>query len=103
MEMVTLWVLRHDETTITQVTDDGDHQNSEEIHYGAGLPCQPVLMASETRTLGSPSQQQSESAVTECRTKFGTFPECPLCGSELHPEHAHFKCRGCGWRDSCCD
>jgi len=38
-----------------------------------------------------------------CRTRFGTFPECPLCGGALAPEHAHFKCRGCGWRDSCCD
>ena len=35
--------------------------------------------------------------------RFGVFPECPLCGGELHPEHAHFKCGGCGWRDSCCD
>jgi len=35
--------------------------------------------------------------------RFGTFPECPLCGGALHPEHAHFKCRSCGWRDSCCD
>jgi len=38
-----------------------------------------------------------------CRTRFGTFSECPLCGAELAPEHAHFKCRACGWRDSCCD
>jgi hypothetical protein len=32
----------------------------------------------------------------------GTFPGCPLCGGELRPEHAHFRC-ACGWRDSCCD
>jgi hypothetical protein len=39
-----------------------------------------------------------------CRNpRFGTFPECPLCGGALHPEHAHFKCGSCGWRDSCCD
>ena len=38
-----------------------------------------------------------------CRTRFGTFAECPLCSGELTPEHAHFKCRTCGWRDSCCD
>jgi hypothetical protein len=35
--------------------------------------------------------------------RFGVFPECPLCGGGLHPEHAHFKCGSCGWRDSCCD
>ena len=38
-----------------------------------------------------------------CRARYGTFPECPLCGTGLIPEHAHFKCTGCGWRDSCCD
>ncbi|MGD9995945.1 MAG: hypothetical protein AB7L17_12250 [Ilumatobacteraceae bacterium] len=36
-------------------------------------------------------------------TPYGVFTECPLCGGRLHPEHAHFKCRSCGWRDSCCD
>ncbi|MGA1074576.1 MAG: hypothetical protein ACO307_05495 [Ilumatobacteraceae bacterium] len=38
-----------------------------------------------------------------CRSIHGTYPECPLCGADLFPEHAHFKCSGCGWRDSCCD
>ena len=38
-----------------------------------------------------------------CRSVLGTYPECPMCGSDLFPEHAHFKCSGCGWRDSCCD
>jgi len=34
---------------------------------------------------------------------FGTFDECPMCGAAMAPEHAHFRCVGCGWRDSCCD
>ncbi len=38
-----------------------------------------------------------------CRSTLGTYPECPLCGGGLFPEHAHFRCSGCGWRDSCCD
>ncbi|MGA0863737.1 MAG: hypothetical protein ACO3RB_07580 [Ilumatobacteraceae bacterium] len=45
----------------------------------------------------------SRDADGACRTRFGTFPECPLCGGDLKPEHAHFKCFSCGWRDSCCD
>ena len=58
--------------------------------------------------------QQRRSTVTDAvmtaadttggyRSVHGTYPECPLCGSDLFPEHAHFKCSGCGWRDSCCD
>jgi rubrerythrin len=38
-----------------------------------------------------------------CNNRFAIFNECPLCGSALSPEHAHFRCPTCGWRDSCCD
>jgi hypothetical protein len=37
------------------------------------------------------------------RSPLGVFPNCPLCDGDLHPEHAHYRCRRCGWRDSCCD
>jgi hypothetical protein len=46
-----------------------------------------------------------EAVVPTCviaRDPLGTFPCCPLCGGELRPEHAHYRC-ACGWRDSCCD
>jgi hypothetical protein len=45
-------------------------------------------------------------AASTCRwerSPFGTFVECPVCGGAMAPEHAHFRCTGCGWRDSCCD
>jgi hypothetical protein len=39
-----------------------------------------------------------------CRTSpLGTFDECPHCAGDMLPEHAHYRCAGCGWRDSCCD
>jgi hypothetical protein len=28
---------------------------------------------------------------------------CLVCGTAMQPEHAHYRCPGCGWRDSCCD
>jgi hypothetical protein len=37
------------------------------------------------------------------RSPLGTFSECPHCAGEMRPEHAHYRCAGCGWRDSCCD
>jgi hypothetical protein len=37
------------------------------------------------------------------RSPLGTFAECPQCAGEMRPEHAHYRCAGCGWRDSCCD
>lgn len=36
-------------------------------------------------------------------SRHAIFPECPLCSGPLTPEHAHFKCKACGFRDSCCD
>lgn len=37
------------------------------------------------------------------RSPLGTFAGCPMCGGAMAPEHAHFRCCACGWRDSCCD
>jgi hypothetical protein len=27
---------------------------------------------------------------------------CPTCATLMQPEHAHYKCPRCGYRDSCC-
>lgn len=27
---------------------------------------------------------------------------CPVCMIAMHPEHAHYRCSSCGYRDSCC-
>lgn len=27
---------------------------------------------------------------------------CPTCMIEMQPEHAHYRCQQCGYRDSCC-
>ena len=42
-------------------------------------------------------------APPACRSPLAPFAECPLCGSSMAPEHAHYRCTACGWRDSCCD
>jgi hypothetical protein len=47
--------------------------------------------------------QVAADVTGSCRSVLGTYPECPMCGGDLFPEHAHFRCGGCGWRDSCCD
>ncbi|MGD1013651.1 MAG: hypothetical protein ABR963_04590 [Acidimicrobiales bacterium] len=46
---------------------------------------------------------ESSRLDAQCTSRFATFEECPLCGSVLGAEHAHFRCGSCGWRDSCCD
>ncbi len=27
---------------------------------------------------------------------------CPNCSTLMQPEHAHYRCLTCGYRDSCC-
>jgi hypothetical protein len=27
---------------------------------------------------------------------------CPTCQISMRPEHAHYRCPQCGYRDSCC-
>lgn len=27
---------------------------------------------------------------------------CPNCNTMMQPEHAHYRCLTCGYRDSCC-
>jgi len=55
------------------------------------------------RTPAETPEQARERVECPTRSPLGTFAECPHCGSDLAPEHAHFRCTGCGWRDSCCD
>lgn len=61
----------------------------------------PTIVVEELE-LPFPSE---DSAAAAClpRNPLGTFPGCPMCDGELAPEHAHFRCTSCGWRDSCCD
>jgi len=31
-------------------------------------------------------------------SRHAVFAECPHCGGDMAPEHAHFRCGSCGWR-----
>ena len=59
--------------------------------------------STQTSPAGPVPTAARPAAFDQCRARYGTFAECPLCGQGLIPEHAHFKCTSCGWRDSCCD
>ena len=72
---------------------------------GAGEPVPSSPVAIEFEELELPFHEAEAHPVPSCvvnRDPMGTFPCCPLCGGELRPEHAHYRC-ACGWRDSCCD
>jgi hypothetical protein len=60
--------------------------------------------AAARRGVGPAAEQAADLPSWACeRSPLGTFPECPMCGGAMAPEHAHERCTACGWRDSCCD
>jgi hypothetical protein len=60
-------------------------------------------VAVEELELPFPPHEPVAAACRWERSPFGTFDCCPMCGGDMAPEHAHFRCGACGWRDSCCD
>jgi hypothetical protein len=51
-----------------------------------------------------PPEKATAEDERRCATSpHAIFGECPQCGGAMAPEHAHYRCKGCGWRDSCCD
>ena len=83
----------------------------------AGVVVHPPRMPGARPTVATPmADRRSTSRSWSCRSRpsprrrdrcdrspLGTFDGCPLCGGAMAPEHAHFRCTACGWRDSCCD
>lgn len=46
----------------------------------------------------------AQPVAAHCRPARATAVDilCPVCGIEMRPEHAHYRCLQCGYRDSCC-
>ena len=44
------------------------------------------------------AKQEAEEPPKQCDLS----TTCPNCSTEMQPEHAHYKCPACGYRDSCC-
>jgi hypothetical protein len=55
--------------------------------------------SNETDLLTAPGDRP-EAQVKACPTDLSI--QCPTCGTEMQPEHAHYRCLRCGYRDSCC-
>lgn len=52
-----------------------------------------------------PPSTLERSAGTSSEAPRGTCDlasTCPTCGTLMQPEHAHYRCQTCGYRDSCC-
>jgi len=62
----------------------------------------PTTATATTATATTEPTTAAEAPACEM-SRHGIFLDCPQCGGDMAPEHAHYRCTGCGWRDSCCD
>lgn len=59
--------------------------------------------ASTTASPGGPTPVPAAAAAAiACATPRDLSTTCPSCGTQMQPEHAHYRCGACGYRDSCC-
>ena len=62
-----------------------------EIRYQAG-----------SSPLGAEDMHQDVNPKAPPMSKADLSITCPTCATLMQPEHAHYKCPRCGYRDSCC-
>jgi predicted RNA-binding Zn-ribbon protein involved in translation (DUF1610 family) len=59
----------------------------------------PLTVADRVDGVAEPTTTTTDVTTREC--DISTM--CLQCGAAMRPEHAHYRCPTCGWRDSCCD
>jgi Zn finger protein HypA/HybF involved in hydrogenase expression len=61
----------------------------------------PTAIAKPPMVAKSPNQEGAEAAETPAK-QCDLSTTCPNCSAQMQPEHAHYRCGECGYRDSCC-
>ncbi len=65
----------------------------------------PIVKAEPTQVTPPPSILERAEEAKAAQAPRGTCDlsvTCPTCSTLMQPEHAHYRCLTCGYRDSCC-
>jgi rubredoxin len=65
------------------------------------VPGEPKKVAPPPSTLERGQADEGTAAQTP-RGTCDLSVTCPTCSTLMQPEHAHYRCLTCGYRDSCC-
>jgi len=65
--------------------------------FAAVATMAPTAIAKPPQVAKTPENADAEPAK-QCDLS----TTCPNCGAQMQPEHAHYRCGECGYRDSCC-
>ncbi|HUJ59566.1 MAG TPA: hypothetical protein VLX92_13765 [Kofleriaceae bacterium] len=61
----------------------------------------PAVATVAPTAVARPAEAEA-SAEAEPERPADLSTTCPSCGAQMQPEHAHYRCPACGYRDSCC-
>ncbi len=62
----------------------------------------PPLLADLAELAGRPGTGVRARGTLAPMSKADLSITCPTCATLMEPEHAHYRCPRCGYRDSCC-
>ncbi|MGN6110638.1 MAG: hypothetical protein ACTHU0_36385 [Kofleriaceae bacterium] len=65
---------------------------------------EPPRQVESSRKVEPPPSTLKQPAVAAAspRESCDLASTCPNCNIMMQPEHAHYRCLSCGYRDSCC-
>lgn len=66
------------------------------------VPLRPGAPAQVARPPSTLAAALAEVAAVSPRGTCDLASTCPQCNTLMQPEHAHYRCHTCGYRDSCC-
>jgi len=69
--------------------------------YVALSPGTPRSVKSPPSTIDR-GDESSQAVAQAPRGTCDLASTCPTCSTLMQPEHAHYRCATCGYRDSCC-
>lgn len=62
----------------------------------------PNIVAAPPSTIDHSETVEAGHAFQSPRGSCDLASMCPTCNTLMQPEHAHYRCMTCGYRDSCC-
>lgn len=77
----------------------------EKFPRGTLPPSAYVALARGNPAIVAKPPSTIERAASQSQSPRGTCDlamTCPNCSTLMQPEHAHYRCGTCGYRDSCC-
>jgi hypothetical protein len=72
------------------------------FEFAAVATVAPNAVSKPPAVVSHEADAEAAEQAAEAQKQCDLSTTCPNCSAEMVPEHAHYKCAACGYRDSCC-